>query len=63
SPYTSEYQVMSHFLSTTKGILPEDTNLSEGPDSVTTLKSVTKCIKISSPAKKQSSLDPENLPA
>ncbi|XP_022857066.1 uncharacterized protein LOC111378124 isoform X2 [Olea europaea var. sylvestris] len=62
SPHTSEYQVMSHFLSTTKGILPEEANLS-GPDSVTTLKSVTKCIKISSPAKKQSSLDPENFSA
>lgn len=54
---------MSHFLSTTKGILPEDSNLSDGPDSVTTLKSVTKCIKISSPAKKQSSLDQDILSA
>ncbi|KAL2481620.1 hypothetical protein Adt_34586 [Abeliophyllum distichum] len=60
SPLTSGYQVMSHFLSTTKGILPEDTNLSEGPDCVTTLKSITKRIKISSPAKKQSSWDQKN---
>ncbi|KAL2502988.1 hypothetical protein Fot_36836 [Forsythia ovata] len=61
SPLTSGYQVMSNVLSTTKGILPEDTNLSEGPDCVTTLKSVTKRIKISSPAKKQSSWDHKNF--
>ncbi|KAK9920500.1 hypothetical protein M0R45_029055 [Rubus argutus] len=54
-------QVMSEFSSTVTEVLSEKGISAQGPDSMTTMKSVTKCIRIISPVKKRgSSLDQEN---
>ncbi|XVF76748.1 hypothetical protein PTKIN_Ptkin13bG0291400 [Pterospermum kingtungense] len=58
-------QVMSEFSSTVTELFSEkDMNAQGGPDTVTSVKSITKCIKILSPAKgRRSSLDQQNCSA
>ncbi|XP_022743970.1 uncharacterized protein LOC111294930 [Durio zibethinus] len=58
-------QVMSEFSSTITGVFSEkDMNAQGGPDTVTSVKSTTKCIKILSPAKgRRSSLEQQNCSA
>nr|XP_011466508.1 PREDICTED: uncharacterized protein LOC101299605 isoform X1 [Fragaria vesca subsp. vesca] len=54
-------QVMSEFSSTVTELISEKGTSAQGPDSMTTMKSVTKCIRIISPVKKRgSSVDQEN---
>ncbi|XP_059667899.1 uncharacterized protein LOC132313229 isoform X2 [Cornus florida] len=58
-------QVLSEFSSTVTEIFSENDMNTQGPDSVTNVKSITKCIQILSPAKNHtcSTLDRENLSA
>ncbi|KAA8518980.1 hypothetical protein F0562_016246 [Nyssa sinensis] len=56
-------QVLSEFSSTVTEIFSERDMNAEGPDSLTSVKSITKCVKILSPVKNQTSsrLDQENV--